>query len=441
MAEIAGKELVEKKEWSSLAIRAIPLLLILVSFAFYLYRLSVPPQYIYDEVYHAYTAAQYASGNTDAYLWYKRAPREGVAYEWTHPPLGKLLIADSILIFGDNSFGWRFASAVFGAIGIGVAYWLGYSLTGYMVVGLLTSFLLLFDGMYYVQSRTGMVDIFLVVFLMLALLMAYKYLTATNGRTRYLLLTGVFIGLAVSTKWNAVYVYAFLGLSLVVCSAYTLYKSRAPVSKWLLEAGLLFAFMLLVPAVLYLLSYTQFFLSGNGIKDFFKLQYQMYYYHSHLKATHNYQSKWWEWPLTLRPVWYYVKYYPDGRIANIYTNGNPVIYLALIPAVLWAASDWIDENWKALLIVVLGFFGAWLPWALIPRIAFAYHFLPSVPFGCVALAYTIRQFLSRGGTWRTAAICYCVAVVAMFVFLFPIYSAIPLTRAQFDMRILIPSWR
>src|SRR4051812_8359908 len=48
----------------------VPAILFIAALALFLPRLSVPDQYIYDEVYHAYTAGQYAAGNTDAYVWY-----------------------------------------------------------------------------------------------------------------------------------------------------------------------------------------------------------------------------------------------------------------------------------------------------------------------------------------------------------------------------------
>jgi len=90
------------------------IVLLLAAWASFLFgwRLTTPDQYIYDEVYHAYTAAQYADGNTDAWLWSTKAPKDGVAYEWTHPPLGKLIMAAGIWIAGDDPFGWRIASAV-----------------------------------------------------------------------------------------------------------------------------------------------------------------------------------------------------------------------------------------------------------------------------------------------------------------------------------------
>ncbi|MGH7634947.1 MAG: phospholipid carrier-dependent glycosyltransferase, partial [Gemmatimonadaceae bacterium] len=148
---------------------AMPALLFAAALALYLPRLSIPPAYMYDEHYHAYTAAQYVAGNHDAYVWYTRAPRSGVAYTWNHPPLGLLFIAGGIELFGDTPFGWRVSSAVVGAVGIVIPYLLALRLSRDREAAELTGALLLLDGLYFVQSRTSMLDIFLVTFLMAAL--------------------------------------------------------------------------------------------------------------------------------------------------------------------------------------------------------------------------------------------------------------------------------
>ena len=88
-----------------------PGLLVLAAMLLFAPRLEVPPKYMFDEVYHAYTAGQYAAGNADAYTWDTEAPTDGVAYTWNHPPLGMLMMAGGILLWGDEPFGWRFSSA------------------------------------------------------------------------------------------------------------------------------------------------------------------------------------------------------------------------------------------------------------------------------------------------------------------------------------------
>ena len=62
----------------------------------------------FDEIYHARTAYEFIKG------------RE--VYEWTHPPLGKSIIALGIRIFGMNPFGWRFMGTLFGVLMLPLMY-------------------------------------------------------------------------------------------------------------------------------------------------------------------------------------------------------------------------------------------------------------------------------------------------------------------------------
>lgn len=425
----------------------IPGVLFAVALVFFSVRLAEPPRYIFDEVYHAYTAGQYVAGNSDAYLWDTSAPDPNVAYMWNHPPAGVLMIAGGIRLWGNTPFGWRFASAVFGAIGVVMAYLLALRITRRKGVAVLTSGLLLVDGLYFVQSRTGMLDIFGTVFMMGALLALYGYLTSPPDRVRGpLLAIGVFLGLALATKWNAAYASALVGIVTLV-RAFNLWRAgRSEHAKPEVRDGLrvhlvwIPVALMAVPLAVYLMAYVSFFAAGHGPGQFIELQNQIFRYHTGLTATHTYQSRWWEWPLTLRPVWYHSAHV-DGKLLNIYANGNPMLYWAFVPAVLWVVASWCRRREPAWIVLAIGFFGQWLPWALVPRIAFAYHFLPAAMFGSIAVAFVLAALFERGGWRRTLAVAYLIVVVLAFVYFYPVYAGTPLTEQALDNRMWISSWR
>jgi len=492
-------------------------------FVFYLIRIEEPPKYSYDEVYHAYTAAQYAIGNADAWLWSTQAPITGVAYEWTHPPLGKLIMTLGILLWGDTPLGWRFASAVFGALGLGAVYLLGLRLTGQRLVAIIAATLTLVDGLYFVESRTGVIDIFGTIFMTCAFIACYAFLTAPVARVRTpLLLLGAFMGLAIATKWNAVYPAVLLGgvavwrtyglmplltrrvvvalaalATLAGAIVFPLLRFGSGLTIVLIVAALLiwqFATFLItarlatipewqrdtapyrfaaavaalpppptgarkalvqhliwvplglvaLPLALYLASYIPFFAMGHTIDQLRELQWQMYYYHSHLVATHPYASKWYQWPLVQRPVYYAQTLGANGISANTYANGNPLLYWLYIPATLYVTIRWWLGRHPALPVLLIGFFGQWLPWALIPRLAYIYHFLPASIFGTLAVAVAVNDLWRWEGRLvplRAVAVGYVAIVVAAFVFFYPIYASVDLTGPELQSRIWIPSWR
>jgi dolichyl-phosphate-mannose--protein O-mannosyl transferase len=421
----------------------IPGILFVVAIALFAPRLDVPGTYVFDEVYHAYTAGQYVAGNHDAYLWNTKAPREHVGYTWNHPPVGILFMAAGVTIWGDNAFGWRIASAIFGATGVVLAYLLALAITRRKAVAVVAAALLLVDGLYVVQSRMGMLDIFGTVFMLGAFYALYGYLTSPPEHVRdSLLRLGLFLGLAIATKWNAAYASLLIGLVVLWRSARVYLDSAGNLRDEGVRAHLVWVPLgiAVLPALVYVAAYGPFFYTGHDFGQFVEIQRQIFRYHTHLEATHTYQSRWWQWPLTLRPVWYYT-HRSEGMVANIYANGNTVLYGLFVPAVAWVAARWSRQHTAAAVVLVIGFFGQWLPWALVPRIAFAYHFLPAVPFGCLALAVCLVALFDKGRAGRAIALTYAALAIAFFIYFYPIGTAVPLTREAFASRMWLSSWK
>src|SRR5580692_7555205 len=84
------------------------------------------------------------------------------------PEVGKLLIAVGEWLFGLNPFGWRFASAVFGSLAILLMCRIARRLTRSTLLGCIAGLLMSLDGLEFVLSRTGILDIFLMFFVLAA---------------------------------------------------------------------------------------------------------------------------------------------------------------------------------------------------------------------------------------------------------------------------------
>lgn len=445
-----------------------PVLLMVIALALYLPRLTMPDKYLFDEILFAYTAGEYAEGNADSYRWdhpcsvtkdrqrcvelYPEA-RQGDRigrYQWAHPPLGKLFMAGGIIIFGNDPFGWRIMSVMAGAVGLVVAYQLGQMATGKRSVGLLTAGLLLFDGMYFVYSRMGLVDIFLTALTMASLLAFAWYLKSPLDRIRIpLLVTGLLISMGIATKWSAAYGGFFIGI-VVLWRFFTIWRasrreSATPAHHVAVRDHLIYGpiALLVFPVAVYLIAYLPFFLGGgNTWSDFIALQKAILYLQTNLSDDPRTASRWWTWPLDLRSVWFGTRHYADGGIGRTYALGNPILYWAFLPAVVWTILRWWRSRYLVPLVVLLiGFFGQWLPWMLVGRSSYLYHFLPAVPFGCLAVSATIVYVYDKWRDWRrTLAVEYVMLVVLAFAFFYPIFTHYPLSERAFGLRMWLSSW-
>lgn len=377
------------------------LILILLLTAFLrLYRLNFPDRYVFDEVYHAFTAREYVLGHKEAWEWWT-APPPGVAYEWTHPPLAKEIMAGSMLLFRtQDAWAYRLPGALLGVLSVYLVYLLGLKLFKNQTLSLISAFIFSFDGLNFVQSRTGMNDIYYVTFFLISLLCMLN--------KRYLL-SAIIFGLALSSKWAAVYSIFIFILLLLKDKQYR----QIPL-------------FLVIPPIIYLISYLPFFLSGHNFDQFFQLQQQMWWYHTNLKATHDYSSPWWSWPLNLYPVWYFVDY-QKNNVANIFTSGNPILFWTGSAAVVLTAIEAIRKKSVNLLLVIAGSLTFWLPWALSPRIMFLYHFSPSVPFLSLALGYQINHLL-KDAQAKKLALVLLLLIVLSFILIFPFLTGLPLPR-------------
>lgn len=382
-------------------LKLIFLSIFLISLLLRLNGLNHPKDYMFDEVYHAFTAKEYLKGSREAWEWWTSPPK-GVAFEWTHPPLAKEIMTFSMLINqSTDSWAWRLPGAALGIISIFLVYKLGVVLFGNKYPALLSAFIFSFDGLSFVQSRIGMNDIYLIAFILLCLLFFFK---------EQYIYSALAFGLALSSKWAAIYLLPVILLLLIS-------KGRF----------LKISYFLILPLLIYLFTYLPFFILGHDFNQFIQLQQQMFWYHTGLKATHGYASPWWTWPLNLYPVWYYVEYSKD-TIANIFAIGNPVIFWSGITAILLTFLEGVKKRSENLLIIIILFLVFWLPWAFSPRIMFLYHFTPSVPFLSLCLGYQLHQGMeSKGG--KRLTILLLLLIVLGFIAIYPFISAVPLPKS------------
>ncbi len=391
-------------------------------------RLDVPDTYYFDEVYHAFTAQAYSQNDPRGYEWWHTAP-QGFAYEWLHPPLAKLIQAGSIWIFGDKPFWWRFPGVIFGTATGVLLYALGKRFFG-RVVGLFALIFWTFDGLSFTASRITMNDIFLTFWVVLAF---YLFLSKKPAWQ-----IAFVAGLALATKWSGFFAVGILAVLWIVLRV----KDKGSLRE-IIKGSVAF---LVIPPLVYVVSYTQFFLQGHTLAQFYELHQQIWWYQNNLTATHPYSSVPLEWLFMMRPLYAFTQSV-DDKVANIYLMGNPFLFWGGLAASIWVFANLMIKRLKHRLegeditlgIILLGYLGMFIPWAFSPRIMFFYHYLPALPFMFLLLAWVLGRMWESGN--RLLVIGYLSLVLLVFIFYYPHWSAFPVPQSIDKFYYWFSSWR
>lgn len=502
----------EKKYWLTLG------LICLFAFITRLYRVGEVQSYIFDEVYHAVTAKLIARNDPRAYEWWNPPVEANTAVDWLHPPLAKYTQALGMRVFGETPFGWRISAVLFGtAVILVIAEFVRYIFAD-KKLALLAAFLASLDGLLLVQSRIAMNDIHVTLMILLTFFSYFWYhrvlqkvvdhpkqLGHLHQQLRIaLFMTAICAGLAMGSKWSGLFglgVVWFFEFIFIITSLHKIAPTGREFIKSVFSRLVILGF---IPVCVYILSYSHMFLQGKTfichgnlaesgkcycdqtsswwvdlmkaiaggdgsgwerlearggckrlISHFSELHHQIWWYQTNLKATHNYQSRPWEWFLDLRPVWMYVKY-DDKTIANIYSQGNPLLFwlgdVAVVTTVLvlcvevfyfcrqkvkgkqcqygqlllnaLTALTNFETRLGKLFFLIVAYFAVWLPWSVSPRIMFFYHYTPAVPLLAILLAYWLH-YISQYKSGRIFSILAVVIIFATFVVFYPNWTGLP----------------
>lgn len=357
-----------------------------------------------------------------------------------HPPLGKMIIAGGMHIFGDTPFGWRSMSALFGTALIPLLFFFGRELTGKRSVGLMLALLGFFDGLLFVLSRVAVMDIFLLDFLMLGYLFLLACLKKGGSARRVwllLVLSAVCFGLASSVKW-----IGFLFLLTVPLLILIPELTGAPPSGMTVRLRRLAVF-LLSAAVAYTAVWTVHLL-WVGIawqelaRTFGILHVRIFQYHTAITETHAYESPWWSWPLLLRP-WEYFARAENGTVQRMMALGNPLIWWPALPVFVWYTIRFFRrERWVLLTFLLLLLH--WVPFSLIQRPMFTYHFLSALPFFLLPLAATCAYAWEQGPKGKTVVLCGMLILALSVWWFYPVWNAVPMTDAMHAAHLWLPGW-
>ena len=447
----------------------------------------------FDEIYYARSAYEYIH-------------RLDV-YEWTHPPLGKLLIAIPIKIFGFSPFTFRFMGNIFGILLIPIMYILAKKIFKSRKWALLGAILMMFDNFHFVHTRIALVDGFQLTFILLSILFMKNYIDLNKNssfkkKSIYLILSGFFIGCAISTKWNAAYValglaIVFFGkllkdyniniikqlkkfftidcilkyLNILITIPFVIYYlvfllSNKKTSKMVIvvyfsillfillikgfkilknDKYLLKLFLIcilsfiIIPFITYLSTYIL-FPKSSYYRGVVEMTKMMYNYHSKLDATHPFSSSMYEWPIMHNPVWFYTSETINNKRMTISDIGNPMIWwFGIISFIYLIISSIKNKNQEDRFLLII-ILSSYIPYIFIGRLMFMYHYFITLPFIMLGIISFIKWITEKTKKNRFYY-SYIMIVVLCFIIFYPITSGMPVSEDYINSLKWVKKWQ
>jgi hypothetical protein len=392
--------------------------------------------FVFDEIYFPVDAAKDL-----------RQPAE--SYFDPEPPLAKLLMAPPIAWFGFNSWTWRLSTTLFGSLLVGLMYLVALRLRRDRFFAIATSLFICFDGLAFVESRTGVIDIIAIFFVALfyyVFLLHWQARTRAQWRTTLYVMAGV-AGLAFGAKLTALAPLIVAG-GLILARGLAPYiaglvpwvrriagPGRAEAIMWRNAAGPKAALHYLAAGVIALAIFlacfsryetiqhqdVYFFTSCNpsvaglpgspktlnvpvvhvgpvsvpnpiqAIDNIVQINAASLRYHAEECHSHPYSSLWLTWPIMEHPVLFYATSAPNnGSVAEITDMGNPAIWWLGILALffcVWQTTR--GPTWWRLVVPMIGL-GSLAAMMVIYQNAVRFHDPNNLN-----TSYTAAQFIAR----------------------------------------------
>ncbi|KJH71309.1 dolichyl-phosphate-mannose--protein O-mannosyl transferase [Aliterella atlantica CENA595] len=453
--------------------------------------------FVFDEVYYAKFANNYLT-NTQFFN--------------AHPPLSQYIIAVGIwlgshLPFGQDTinnltgsvrstWSYRWINAFTGSFIPLVIAAIAYQISNRRNYALIAALFAATDGLFLVESRYALNNIYLVIFGLLGQLFLLLGLKSHNRkRSLFLALAGVWFGASAAIKWNGL--WFLLGAYLIWLAAWVIswvkplrntYATRPNASPLQnltqLKIGHILVYLAIIPVAVYSLAWIP-HLQQNPKPNFWEMQYQILSYHERIgdgANVHPYCSDWYTWLFMLRPVAYFYKTasstteplsfttpaLPAGAakiIYDVHAMGNPALWwlsTAAIFYMLWLLlrHSWtpktnifsqtsdrhITDNW-IVLYLTLNWLANLLPWVPVTRCVFIYHYMGASVFSGLAIAFFVDRWLeSYRPQLRALGVTIIFVILAAFVFWMPIYLGLPLSLEAYRLRLpyfnyaQLPAW-
>lgn len=329
-----------------------------------------------------------------------------------HPPLAKLFIISGIKLFGDNPWGWRFFSVMFGTVLIVLFFFLCRQLNMSPTAVSIATFLLALETMTFGAASVAMLDVYSVVFVVASFLLYASRKHAASGAA---------MGLSGLAKFTSVLALPTMMIHWLLTRSgrsrrFALVVFLAPV----VFLGLMPLFDLAIVGRL------------SSLESPLRRFQSMWNSGTNLvfaNVTHPDKTRPWEWLISYTQIGssWTEPYYTAAISYSVWALAIPTFAYLIYKAVKRDEAGLFGAAWFASTYL------AWIPISLITqRVSYVYYFYPTIGAICLGLGLGLSQLLAvyrqrRSGwlKWTALAtvILVLIAHVASFVLLSPVFLA------------------
>jgi dolichyl-phosphate-mannose-protein mannosyltransferase len=349
---------------------------------------------------------------------------------WNHPCLRNILVYYSLVVFGSGVMGVKGVSLLLGTLCTPLIGLVARRISRDDRIALLAALLWACDALVIDFSRQGINDIYLAFFPLAAIYLAYRF--RESGKQLWLVASGICFGLGLASKWSGFFPELATLVLLLVAICRARQDSAAERLARCCHAALL---LLVLPALVYLLTFIPWFGRGYSISEWPALQRSMFLETSQHVGYHpkqwddqdNRAYKWFVLPSVFVDPWMNIDS-PEGNggkmpafedsVTVALGYANPLVWLLVLPAVCFVIRRGIRRREEGACYLGGLFLISYLPLVSSPRPIWMNTALSVLPYGIIAVAWLVWSLVQRFPRRRVALAVYLVPVLLVA---FPLY--------------------
>ncbi|MCM0080607.1 phospholipid carrier-dependent glycosyltransferase [Geomonas sp. Red32] len=342
---------------------------------------------------------------------------------WNHPCLRNILVYWALRLFGTGVVGAKGVSVLMGTLCTPLVGMIAFRLSKQRTVALVAAFLWAIDALVVDFSRQGINDIYLAFFPLAGIYLALRF--RESGNHLWLVAAGAFFGLGLASKWSVAFpLFATLVLLAVAHLRERRREGGSPLGGYFRLSVLL----VVLPALVYLLTFLPWLGRGYSLSEWGELQRSMFLETSQHTG---YRPKPWDdhdhraWRWFVAPSVFVDPFVnmdllerpgapadpEEAAITVVLGYANPLVWFLVLPAVAALLIRGIRTRDEGTLYLTGIFLVSYLPLALSTRPIWMNTSLSVLPYALIAVAWWMVSLTAGSARGKALLAGYLALVV------------------------------